>query len=98
MLSHRFELVGGDPALDFLNTIHDWTVPEPRDYLPEFPEALRFGTAAGVLTQAEAKRLAAHPPGVELHRLRELRARLERVFRATINAQPPPSEDLDALS
>ena len=47
MPAHRFDLVGGDPVLDFANTIHDWTAPEPRDYVPTFPEALRFAEAAG---------------------------------------------------
>ena len=98
MTDHRFELVGGDPALDFVNTIHDWTVPQPRDYLPAFGDALRFGEVAGVITRAEARRLAALPGGSELGRLRELRARLERVFRATLGERAPSPEDLDALA
>ncbi len=97
-MTHRFELVGGDLALDFLNTIHDWTVPEPRDYLPDFSEALRFGTAAGGLTPREARRLAARPAGSELRRLRELRARLERTFRAALVARAPLAADLEALA
>jgi predicted RNA-binding Zn ribbon-like protein len=98
MTDHRFELVGGDAALDFLNTIHDWTVPDPRDYAPTFPEALRFAEAAGVLTQKEARRLAAKPEGNELRRLRDLRARLERIFRATLAARAPSPDDLGALA
>lgn len=98
MTDHRFELVGGDAALDFLNTIHDWTVPEPRDYLPTFAEALRFAEAAGVLTRAEAKRLATSPAGSELRRLRELRARLERIFRGELTKWSPSPEDLDAIA
>jgi predicted RNA-binding Zn ribbon-like protein len=98
MTDHPFELVGGDPALDFVNTIHDWTVPEPRDYLPTFPEALRFAEAAGVVTRTEARRLTASPSGSELRRLRELRARLERVFRSTLRKRSPSPDDLDALA
>ncbi len=98
MAGHRFELVGGDPSLDFLNTIHDWTVPEARDYLPGFPETLRFAAAAGVLARTEARQLARRPARDELRRLRELRARLERIFRAAINAHPPPPGDLGALA
>ncbi|MDQ3699203.1 MAG: CGNR zinc finger domain-containing protein [Gemmatimonadota bacterium] len=98
MADHQFELIGGEPALDFLNTIHDWTVPEPRDYLSGFPEALRFAAAAGVLSPAEVRRLAARPAGGELRRLRELRTRLERIFRVAIAGRAPPSEDLDALA
>jgi predicted RNA-binding Zn ribbon-like protein len=98
MTDHRFELVGGDAVLDFLNTIHDWTVPEPRDYVPTFPDALRFAEAAGVITLAEARRIATSPAPSELRRLRDLRARLERIFRAVVTKRSPSPEDLDALA
>src|SRR5688500_1148639 len=98
MPDHRFELVGGNAVLDFVNTIHDWTVPDPRDYAPTFPEALRFAEAAGVVTGAEARRLAGVPEGNELRRLRDLRARLERIFRAALSARAPSPEDLGALA
>jgi predicted RNA-binding Zn ribbon-like protein len=97
---HRFVLVGGDPALDFLDTIHDWTAAEPRDHLADFADAVRFGEAAGILTRAEARRIAAESGAApaELRRLRELRARLERIFRAALDGRSPPPEDLDALA
>ncbi len=98
MTDHHFELVGGDAALDFLNTVHAWTVPEPRDYVPTFLEALRFGEAAGVITRTEARRLAADAASGELRRLRELRSRLERIFRATVTERATSPEDLDALA
>lgn len=97
-MAHRFELVGGDLALDFMNTIHDWTVAEPRDYLADFGATLRFGTATRALTQREARRLAAKPAANELRRLRELRARLERVFRAALVQRAPLASDFTALS
>jgi hypothetical protein len=31
MAPHRVELIGGHPALDFLNTIHDYTREPRRD-------------------------------------------------------------------
>jgi len=97
-MAHRFELIGGDLSLDFLNTIHDWTVPEPRDYLVDFGEALRFGAASGALTSGEARRLGVKHAGSELRRLRELRARLERVFRGAVVQRAPLASDLDALA
>lgn len=98
MPPYAYELVGGHPALDFLNTIHDWTEPEPRDYLADYGDALRFGEAAGLVTHAEARRLSARLSAPELRRLRELRTRLERVFRAVVNARAPGEADLDALA
>ncbi len=98
MPGHRFELIGGDPVLDFVNTVHDWTAAKPRDYVPTFSDALRFGEAVGVLTPAEARRLSALPPGTELRRLRELRTRLERVLRAVQAGRSPTADDLEQLA
>ena len=98
MPAHRFELIGGDAVLDFVNTIHDWTASEPRDYVPAFPEALRFAEAAGLITAAESRRLDALPAGTELRRLRDLRARLERVLRAVQDRRSPSAEDLEHLA
>lgn len=99
MAAHRFELVGGHPALDFLNTIHDWTVAEPRDHLADFRTALRFGEAAGLLTRPETGILRQSRAGpAELERLRKLRRVLERIFRARLSRQQPAAEDLEVLS
>lgn len=98
MSPHQFQLVGGDPVLDFVNTVHDWTVPEPRDDLPTFPDVLRFAEEAGIVTSAEAKRLASVAAGAELRRLRELRARLERILRAMLSSRSPSAADLEDLA
>jgi predicted RNA-binding Zn ribbon-like protein len=96
--SYQAQLVGGHPALDFLNTIHDWTVEDPRDYLATFGDALRFGEAAGVLTRGERRRLARMRAGGELARLRALRERLERIFRACANDTSPRATDLASVA
>jgi predicted RNA-binding Zn ribbon-like protein len=98
MSEPQFQLLGGNPALDFVNTIHDWTVHEPRDYLTEIADALRFGAVAGLLSSSEARRLNALPARQELRRLRELRSRLERILRATVIHRAPLSADLEALA
>lgn len=99
MAAPRFELVGGHPALDFLNTIHDWTVAEPRDSLTDFGTALRFGEAAGLLTRSEAGILRQSRTGpAELGRLRKFRWVLERIFRARLSRQQPAAQDLEVLS
>lgn len=98
MSTHRFNLVGGHPALDFLNTIHDWTVPQPRDYLADAGAAARFGEAVGLLTRAEARRLRGFAVSGELQQLREMRAGLERTFRAVVTGRAPRAKELDQLS
>jgi predicted RNA-binding Zn ribbon-like protein len=98
MAQHQFNLVAGEPSLEFLNTVNHWTVAEPRDYLLDLGEAFRHGALVGLLTPGEARRLDALPPGTELRRLKELRSRLERIVRSAIAGKEPADEDLDALA
>jgi predicted RNA-binding Zn ribbon-like protein len=95
---HQFKLVGGHPALDFINTVRDWTATEPHDYLGGFSDAIRFGQRAGFLTRADALRLRRRTPDIELTRLRELRALLKRVFQMRLSGDTPSSTDLGKLS
>ena len=97
MRGYPYPLVGGDPALNFLNTIHDWTATERRDYLTNYADALGFAEASGLLSPAEARRLQGATTA-EMRRLRDLRSRLERIFRAVVESHSPSREDLDALA
>ena len=95
---HQFKLSGGHPALDFINTVRDWTVPEPHDYLREFADAVRFGEAAGLLSRAEARRLRGRTRHVELGRLRKLRGLLKRTFQRRLTGEALSGADLKKLS
>lgn len=95
---HRFKLVGGHPALDFINTVRDWTVPKPHDYLREFGDAVRFGEMAALLTRKDVLRLRRRTAHIELTRLKELRALLKRIFQTRLLAETPSSSDLRKLS
>lgn len=95
---HPFKLVGGHPALDFINTVHDWNVSQPHDYLSEFADAIRFGKAAGLLTRADDLLPRQRIPRLELTRLRELRALLKRIFETRLSGQSPNNIDLGKLS
>ena len=88
--------VGGHPALDFINTVHDWTVSEPHDYLSEFADAIRFGKANGLLTRADDLRLRQRT-AAELTRLRKLCALLKRIFQMRLSGQAPSNVDLGKL-
>jgi predicted RNA-binding Zn ribbon-like protein len=94
---HQFKLVGGHPALDFINTVHDWTAPERRDYLSEFADAIRFGETAGLLTRADVLRLRYRTSPLELKRLRELRGRLRRIFQMRLSGETRNGTDLERL-
>ena len=95
---HQFKLVGGHPALDFINTVRDWTAAEPHDYLGEFSDAIRFGQRAGFLTRADVLGLRRRTPDIELTRLRKLRALLKRIFQMRLSGETPSSTDLGKLS
>jgi Conserved protein containing a Zn-ribbon-like motif, possibly RNA-binding len=95
---HQFKLVGGHPALDFINTVRDWTAAEPHDHLREVSDAIRFGQRAGFLTRGDVLRLRRRTPHIELTRLRELRALLKRVFQMRLSGETPSSTDLGKLS
>jgi predicted RNA-binding Zn ribbon-like protein len=95
---HQFKLVGRHPVLDFINTVHDWTASEAHDYLSDFPDAIRFGEAAGLLTRANDLRLRPRTSHIELTRLRELRALLKRIFQTVLSGPAPSNLDLGKLS
>lgn len=91
-------LVGGDPALDLVNTI------EPRaslpgcqqhDHLADPSALLTWATRAGLVTQAEAAAVAAAwahdtaAPQRALHAVREVREALYAVLLATTGVLPP---------
>jgi len=95
---HQFKLAGGHPALDFINTVHDWTATEARDYLSEFSDAIRFGETTGLLTRADVSRLRYRTPRLELKRLRELRGLLRRIFQMRLAGGMPSGEDLKRLA
>src|SRR5688500_5289812 len=97
MTGYDHEVVGGHAALDFVNTVHNWTEAEPPDYLTGFDQALGFGEAVGLLTRSETRPLAGRAGDRELRELRELRARLARIFRSIVATRAPPAADLDAL-
>jgi predicted RNA-binding Zn ribbon-like protein len=98
MAGYDHEVVGGHAALDFVNSVHDWTEAEPRDYLTGVDEAAGFGEAVGLLTRSEGRPLAGRAGGRELSELRGLRARLARIFRDVVTSGAPAPADLDALA
>lgn len=97
-------LVGGDLALDFVNTRSGPLVgPVDDDLLTGYPELVAWGVYAGALTEAEAaglRRLRREDPdGADAALARSLRARddLDEVFRALATGRSPSSSALARL-
>jgi predicted RNA-binding Zn ribbon-like protein len=68
----RFELVGGQPALDLVNTL-DWRFREsgPEELLASYEDVVRFAEQAEMLTAKQARQLRRIADSVEAHRALE---------------------------
>lgn len=94
------ELLGGHPALDFVNTVHDWRVAEPRDYLQEFEDLLRWHRRVELLKPAALAAFDACPEDqrqAALAAARELRRNIHALMASRIAGEAAP-EALAALN
>jgi predicted RNA-binding Zn ribbon-like protein len=98
MRTYDYELVGGHPVLDFLNTVQAWKAASLVDRLQDFGDVLGFAVAAGVLGRSEAKKLAGRTAPAVVRQLRELRSALARVIDAIISSGAPTPADLDLVA
>ncbi|MGH8162501.1 MAG: CGNR zinc finger domain-containing protein [Gammaproteobacteria bacterium] len=79
----RIEIVGGHPAVDFVNTVHSRLELEPRDYLETPAHLIGWFRRMGLLGDTDARRLAGLTPargGKLLNKARALRETLYVVF------------------
>jgi predicted RNA-binding Zn ribbon-like protein len=96
-------LLGGWLCLDFVNSIENRAGHLPEDFLTSYPDFVRWGAHAGLVTDATAARLIARaamdePAAREaLHRALALRAALHRLFLAIATRQRPDPADLECL-
>jgi len=90
----ELKIVGGDPALDLVNTVGDDRVADP---LEDYASFAAWAVRIGVIDEATARRLTArareHPPaaGRALAEARALRAVTDAVFRPLAAAAPDGS-------
>ena len=96
-------LLGGWLCLDFVNSIENRAGHGTEDFLTSYPDLVRWGAHAGLVTDATAARLialaAADEPAAReaLHRALELRTALHRLFFAIATGQRPDPTDLERL-
>lgn len=100
---HRY--VGGNPGLDFVNSVDRWVDGEPRDdRLRSYGDLIAWGEGGGLLDRRLARRLeaaAAKRPrdaARVLARARALRRTLHRLFAAIAAGRRPAAVDLDAFN
>ena len=97
-------LVGGHPALDFLNALEERATPAEVNYLPGYEPLLRWSARVGFIserTQRALLREAADHPGKAKKvwaAAMDLRRALDAVFRTLAKGKPPPEDALRALN
>jgi predicted RNA-binding Zn ribbon-like protein len=98
------ELLGGHPALDFINTVH-WRFEQHEcDYLHSFQDLVDWHVVSGLLPSTTAKHLLAgtrDSPEKMLPVFKagiELRELLYRIFVAAAHHKSPLKSDIDDLS
>ena len=90
-----FELIGGDPALDLVNTL-DWRFrkePPPEELLKDYYDVVQFSAQSGLLSDALARRLIRNvSPGKAtqvVDAVRELREAGAKVLYAALEGDTP---------
>ena len=101
--THRFNLVGGHPVLDFLNTVGSHRLVTPREDLQTPEDLVSWGLQSGWLDADRAQAMLVEiqlRPGdarAALARVRAFRESLYRVFLATCEDTQPAPEALEPL-
>jgi predicted RNA-binding Zn ribbon-like protein len=104
MTQRTFDLSGGHPALDFVNTVGGMRPHRSREYLPGYGDLLAFAVQTGATSAEQAARIAeeAQRRPVEaqaaLDEARGVREALHRVLAARIEQQRPAEADLELLN
>jgi predicted RNA-binding Zn ribbon-like protein len=102
-LAHKFQLVAGNLALDFANTL-DYRFDSKRrvELLPDYASLLEFVQQCGVITQRQAKLLLSKTSSVEgrltLRRAVVLREAIDSLCRSVLAAKPPRRSCLRSLN
>ena len=100
----KFELIGGNVCLDFINTLDDRPSAQPQELLKNYYELARFGEDTGILTPAQLDfffdnaHLMPDEAGDALRRAINLREAMYAVFSALMKKQTAPAVAMDTLN
>jgi predicted RNA-binding Zn ribbon-like protein len=103
MALEDLRLLGGAQCLDFVNSIETRAGHAPEDFLTSYPDLVRWGQHAGLISDATATELiaraAADEPAAQETLLQALglRAALHRLFIAVATRLDPDPVDLEQL-
>lgn len=96
----EIEIVGGHPAVDFVNTVHNWTESPPPDYLSGFDDYVRWWELQGLIRESVPGFLGR--PEAEkrwaFEQVRALRKSLHELFAAVAEGRTLPAGPLEHLN
>jgi len=97
-----FDLSGGHPALDLVNTLDHRFGDEARvELLPDYDALLRFAQQTGLLDPRQVRllRKSVKPQAAAraLRSVRELREAMAAAFYGNVESRPPPAADIRTL-
>jgi predicted RNA-binding Zn ribbon-like protein len=96
--------VSGHLALEFANTIDNYRLAEPYDFIPNYASLVDFCVRVGTLSRAEAQPLLqaaeADPTSVAefMGRTRSLRSVIYRLFSSLAQGRTAPEQELETLN
>lgn len=93
-------IIGGHPAANFVNTLHNWTETDPEEYLHQFDDFVRWNRMVGLIDN-EADVAEEHSKEEEervMQALRRLRVGMHDVFASIVEKQPLSGQALDHLN
>jgi predicted RNA-binding Zn ribbon-like protein len=98
-----FELIGGHPALDLVNTL-DWrfrSEPPPEELLTDYEDLARFSAQSGLVSDAQARRLIRNVSEGKAKQVvgavREMREAAARVLYSGLEGDDPPASSIKVL-
>jgi predicted RNA-binding Zn ribbon-like protein len=100
----KFELVGGNVCLDFVNTLDDRPSDKPKELLTNYYELARFGEDTGILRPEQLDyffgrvHMAPDQAAEAVRRARNLREALHDIFWAVMRKQTVPQPAMDRLN
>jgi predicted RNA-binding Zn ribbon-like protein len=102
-MSDQFQLVAGDIALDFANTLDNRYDPaRRRELLPAYDRLIAFARQSGILTGPQAQRVLGQTAETErqvvLTRVIDLREALHFLFLSVAAKERPPRAALETLN
>ena len=96
----ELEIIGGDPAVDFVNTLNSWTESDPDEYLHDFDDFVRWNKWVGLIEEAVTIKETISEAEKEraIQDVRRFRASMYALFAAIAGHQSLPDQALARLN